>query len=536
MRFASSHYRLACVGLLILAAALRFYDLPAQILSHDEAVTAEISKGTVLEVIRDTRRKSSSPILHPLLLYIVQTVDSSPLALRLPPAIASVLTIAALLFWLPRVGIAPAVALLAGLMATLCEPFIRHAQNAREYSLDTLVATLLLIGLLRCLRDGRQALLCVALAVAPLVQYGLALFGVAVLATLALSSHAGGDVGHAPMRERLGRAATPAGWFALGAAVSYAVTLSGQGLMAAAQGAFGPIPQRHLYGGGTEFPAMIGFAVEHSAHFVGHYAPPVVAGVGFVSLAGLLVRRIAQRRPLAPVPMLCLFAGAVAVAAALLRLYPLGGLRQCMYLAPALFVGIAYAIHAVMSRLPTRPRHALTAMVVTVAAIEGASAVGQSFPSQFRGKSETIMAALDEHLGDDPVYLPSISVPIMDYYYPGQAERFYQGSSCSWREDQQCEQDFITELRNMHLDGARRVWVVFFNYRTWNVVERWRDAGLAQHTVKSTFFNLFLIPNIHPIVAHHHTEPTHSPAEPMPPSRQATRCSPAGPPRSDRGG
>ena len=524
--FASSRYRLTCVCLLALAAALRFYDLPAQILSHDEAVTAEISQGTVLEIIRDTRHKSSSPILYPLLLSIVQTVDSSPLALRLVPAIASVLTVAALLFWLPRIGIAPAVALLAGLLATLCEPFIQHAQNAREYSLDTLVATLLLIGLLRCLHDGRKALLCAALAIAPLVQYGLVLFGAAVLATLALSSRAAaGDVGHTRLRERLGRAATPAGWFALGSAVSYAVTLSGQGLMATAQGVFGPFPQSHLYGGAADVPAMIGFAVEHAADFVARYAPTAVAAVGVVSLAILLVRSIALRRALSPVPMLCLLAGAVAVAAALLQLYPLGGIRQCMYLAPALFVGIAYAIHAAVSCLPTRPRHALTAMVAAIAAIEGGSAVAQGFPYQFRGESEAILAVLDEHVGDDPVYLPSISVPIMHYYYSGQMERFHQGSSCAWRENRLCEQQFVMELRNMQLDGAERVWVVFFNYLTWNALERWRDAGLAEHEWRSEFFNLFLIPNIRPIVAQHRTLPPAEAAKP--PSNEMLAAKPA---------
>ena len=57
---------------------------------------------------------------------------------------------------------------------------IRHAQDAREYSIDALLAVLLIAGLLWYLRDGRKALLGVALFVAPLLQYGLVLFGVAV--------------------------------------------------------------------------------------------------------------------------------------------------------------------------------------------------------------------------------------------------------------------------------------------------------------------------------------------------------------------
>lgn len=88
--------------------------------------------------------------------------------------------------------------------------------------------------------------------------------------------------------------------------------------------------------------------------------------------------------------------------------------------------------------------------------------VAADFPYQERGQAETVLAALDQHLGKDPIYLPYISIPIMDYYYPGQRDQFFRGSSCRWRETAQCQQDFVMELINMHLMGAERVWVVFF--------------------------------------------------------------------------
>ena len=169
------------VGLLVVAAGLRFYDLPGNPVWNDEAVASRNSSGALSEVIPNTRSNNSSPILYPLALWVVQKVDVSAFSLRLLPATASVLTVAVMLFWLPRLGVNRWAAFLAALLTTLSVAAIEHAQDAREYSLDALLAVLLIAGLLAYLRDSRKVLICVALFLAPLVQYGLALFGVAVI-------------------------------------------------------------------------------------------------------------------------------------------------------------------------------------------------------------------------------------------------------------------------------------------------------------------------------------------------------------------
>ena len=169
------------VGLLVVAAGLRFYDLPGQSLRHDEAAAANISRGALSEVIPDTRTSNSSPILYPLALWVVQQVESTPFSIRLLPATASVLTVAVMLFLLPRLGVNRWAAFLAALLTTLSVAAIEHAQDAREYSLDALLAVLLIAGLLWYLRDGRKVLLCGALFLAPLLQYGLVLFGFAII-------------------------------------------------------------------------------------------------------------------------------------------------------------------------------------------------------------------------------------------------------------------------------------------------------------------------------------------------------------------
>ncbi len=123
-------YYAAAVCLLVVAAALRFWDLPGSTIEYDEAVAANNSRvGTLDEVLENTRRHNSSPILYPLVLYAVQKVESSRLSVRIVPAVASVLTVAALLFLLPRVGVGRWAAFIAALLATGSIPAISHAQQ-----------------------------------------------------------------------------------------------------------------------------------------------------------------------------------------------------------------------------------------------------------------------------------------------------------------------------------------------------------------------------------------------------------------------
>ena len=133
VRFSHDHktrlYYAACVVLLVVAAGLRFHDLPEKSLRHDEAVTANISSGALSEVIPATRYGNSCPILYPLALWAVQKVDVSVFSIRVLPATASVLTVAVMLFLLPRAGVSRWAAFLAALLATLSVEAIRHAQE-----------------------------------------------------------------------------------------------------------------------------------------------------------------------------------------------------------------------------------------------------------------------------------------------------------------------------------------------------------------------------------------------------------------------
>ena len=174
------YYVAAAIVLLAVAAALRFYELGQTLAHTDEATAALNSGGTLAEVVHNTRWGNSSPLLYPLLLWAVQQVDASPFSIRFLPALSGVLTVGVILL-LPRFGVRRDAALLAAILAALAPAAIYEARGAREYGIDALVAVLLIAGLLWYRNSGRQALLCGALLVAPLLQYGLVLFGAAII-------------------------------------------------------------------------------------------------------------------------------------------------------------------------------------------------------------------------------------------------------------------------------------------------------------------------------------------------------------------
>ena len=178
----SQWYYAAAIAIIIVAAALRFYALGGPLTYHDEVIAALNSGGTLAEVLPNTRIYNSSPLLYPLILWAVQQIDVSPFSIRFVPALSGVLTVAVILL-LPRFGVSSSAALLAAILAALAPAAIYEARGAREYGVDALVAALLIAGLLWYRRDGRKELLCAALLIAPLLQYGLVLFGAAVIGT-----------------------------------------------------------------------------------------------------------------------------------------------------------------------------------------------------------------------------------------------------------------------------------------------------------------------------------------------------------------
>ena len=433
-------YWIACACLIVVAAGLRLWELSANSLWMDEARAANFTRGTFSEMW-ERARMSGTPLLHPVILWLVQKVESSAFSVRLVPATASTLVVAGMLLLLPRfVGRWPA--LQAALLYTFSTEAIRAARDAREYSIDALVAVLMIVGLLSLLRGGTGqarargcAVLCIALFSAPLVQYGLVLFGGATLATVVLARFVPFDA-----RSRL---ASPwnrthrfpvsslvwlFGAFAAGCCISYATVLQYQW-----QHAFGGRYLAHgYYGGALADPLEAAKFAAHGAwdlvasHLPLPWVPLFAVGFGF-ALIGL-------RHRFDCVVVAALLAFAAVVLAGLLAVYPLKGGRHSLYLVPILLLATTYASHLgvlAVARAAGRPWivHATMALLAAVTVASGTFwiAAGKTYAEKQGMKS--VLAALEGRVQESDAvfvargaaaahfYLGNLDTPPSNYYF-----------------------------------------------------------------------------------------------------------------------
>ena len=499
-------YYAAGICLLVVAAGPRFQDLAERQLSFDDAATANYSGGTFSEVISNTRHHNSSPILYPLILYAVQKVESTIFSVRIVPATASVLTIALMLFWLPRLGVARGAAFLAALLATLSVEAIRHAQDVREYSIDALLALLMVAGLLRYLRDGRTALLCVFLFLAPLLQYGLVLFGAAVIGAAVVSpprvsaqerrsAHPG------RIRDWLKRRldlAAPCGFFLAGGALSYLVTVRYQwhrplfGL----DGYLSP----YYYQGEFDAYSIFEFSIDGIWSLLKYHLPEVVAMAALPAFAILLVAAFLRKKfQDGAIAVLFSFCIAVSVGAAVLGIYPLGGIRQGIYLGPIVFLAVGLAFHSGAAALASTARQAwlgplLIVLSASAIVLSGEDALRRIDLYPPHDKGEEIVAVLQEHAQEDDVLFYSGDTrPLIEFHRkPNWGRLVFYGKVACWIGEGLCLQEMIDEITPSI--GRSRLWLVSYKPLPFlGMLQTMAGHVLVEHVVSGGTPNLYLI-------------------------------------------
>ena len=122
---------------------LRLYGLDAQSLWSDELATWRQShQPTISAVIENGVRPTLYPPAYPVLIYFVEkNVGDLEIALRLPSAVAGMLSIIAMFFLAKQLYTVREGVIAAGLMAFSYQP-IYYSQEARAYSLLLLFAIL----------------------------------------------------------------------------------------------------------------------------------------------------------------------------------------------------------------------------------------------------------------------------------------------------------------------------------------------------------------------------------------------------------
>ena len=481
-----SWYYAAALCLLLAAVLTRFYQLPEHTLIYDEANVVTNARGDFEQLLYNTRYRDTPPLLMPLLLYGVQRSDDSVLAVRLPAATASVLTIALMLFLLPRWGVPHWAAFLAALLAVLSQPAIFHAQDARIYSVDALVAALMIAGLLAYLHRGHKTLLAVAMFLSPLVWYGLLLFGAAILATALLAPQAGPAAATAPLHSarnplrhypallcrwlwrRLHQRkylALPAALFLAAALLNYLLILRYQ-IMARGYGlARDTYLSNYYYPGGFDPGLLLSWLTNRFWHLLLSHLPELVAVLAAAAFALLLAASL-WRRQWDALTILALFTAAFAIFAVLAGGYPLGGLRQNLYLGPVIFLTAGLSLYRVADNpLFRRFRNWLPAALLVALAgiilITGAAALRADNPYAERNNFARHRLILDAGVPtDDLVYIAEGAVDMTRFYLPEKPANYYYGRNCTWSVPlDDCIADLTAAVR-LHPDDPARLWLL----------------------------------------------------------------------------
>ena len=507
-------YYLAAVVLLLVAAFLRFYDLDGSRMPDVEYEAATAAVGTFPEFWEKLREDSVPPV-HPLALWVLYQGERSKFSVRAVSAVAGVLTIAVLLLLLPRVGVEKRVALLAGLLATISTPALAHARRAEEYSLDALLAALLMAGLLLYLRSGRKTLLGLGLFLGPLVQYGLALFGAAVLATAAVAAVHGrgreGSSDSSPGDKRTAYQARTGNWLKqrrdllgpaaallAGCAAAWWLTLRHQWV----PGGWGS--QGYIYGPGYLKPYYFDWAEGPVGFFVvsriwdllAWHLTPLAAAWVVIGL-GIMAGAAVSRRRFNPILILTLCALGIGVVFALLRWYPLGGTPQTVYLGPLIFLAAGTAFCGVSDKMAVWTgrewlRPAVLVGLALLSVLTGITAAREYQLFALRSL-DTALYAQKEDEGE--AFYAGLRARVQDgdalYAAPYAHLRttFHLGDNPAHHRHWQCVSDTVGECLeetvNLTLRDAataRRIWFDprWGTFEQWRVLQQWEDLGIVE--------------------------------------------------------
>ncbi len=440
-------FLVAALFLLAIGAALRVYHVGNRSLWFDEAVTANTSRGTLTQMLEEARR-CSAPIVHPFILNLVERVSRSPVAVRAPSVLASLLAVLVMLA-VVRAKVSYNATLFAAAILAVSASQVRYAQEVREYSLAVLLATILIYCLLRWeadgSRDGHPSLLYAALFFAPLIQYGLVFLAFGVLSTIGVRLLLTRDTRF--RRTHLVAAST---FLVAGALVSFFVTLRyqfqpGKTPWYLAGNYFDPKTMSLLHFLSTNSQGLLRFLIP------GHVVDLcIVFGVVIFCIAQVLTRKCDS------ITLLVFTSVSITICASVARVYPYGGIRQCLFLSPllALFAGVAFA--DLLQRLKESLQPVATVAVMALIVLSLYRGTLKEWPyGEYEDTQSVLKELARSSAPNDQVWVNHDAVPAFEFYLQGRDPRFIYGRFHADAED------YIPELLGSIDRHTDRLWLVF---------------------------------------------------------------------------
>lgn len=457
-------FLVVAVLIILLAGTLRIYHLAQRSLWLDEAIAANISRGTLSETLTLTRDLHSAPIIDPLILYSVERVSGGSLAVRLPSFVASVLAVFLTLCFVTIPAINYKTAGLAALMLSLSAAQIRYAQEVREYSLSVLYATALLYIYLSYISkkkdDYSPVPLYAAIFFAPLVQYGLVLFSFGILSALFILALIGDQRGR-----RIAQVMTASVFLGLGGLLSFFVTLRYQ------WGDDAWYLKDYFWSPGT---SVLGFILTNTHHLVTYLLPGLATALIFVLAVLIYLVTSIRERVLRPVVLLSGTSCGIVLVCSLLHYYPYGGIRQCLFLAPVLCLLASESLVQVTGTMPGRANWFAFAAIVCIVVVSGVFQIRLLKPYAEIEDMQDVLHSLRSHMeSGDAVYIYPAAVFAVDFYVKERDPRFMYGNY-----HQKTPERYVPEMMAGLQPSAKRLWIVFSH------VSRDEDRHILQDVSK----------------------------------------------------
>jgi uncharacterized membrane protein len=420
-----SHYRLTIlvttkaylIGaalVVLLAAALRLYNLGGTSLWFDEAVYANISNAPWDDFLRATRSSNSSPIVLPGILWLFSEIIYDSYWIRFFPALFGIATVIVLLL-LPATGLPKSTSLLAALWLAVLPVHIQYSQEVREYSLSTFVSALLLLAFLAA--SNKQASLlsqcgfALVLFFAPLCSYGTILVSGALLTIC---------WGMQLLENRFAPKAAFGLFLALlgGLACSYLLTARDQMQVAKAWYLVSDYPSSDW----MQIPYW--FAKANGKYFLfifGGALPALVALLALFTFVAVMIKRNKFNFLEAHIVYCFLLLVFGSIVFAFLGLYPYGGLRQHLFAVPIALVAVSSA--AVWLCQASGLGRARCVRTYAVAILVVCISYALYIPNAYREVQDVIRPVLDidQTHEDATVWVYYSSVPAVRFHHPEKA-------------------------------------------------------------------------------------------------------------------
>ena len=283
------------------------------------------------------------------------------------------------------------------------------------------------------------------LFIAPLIQYGLVLFSVAILSTIIFRLLLTRSTVFSPSRVAFASA-----FLAAGALLSLFLTLryqfhAGGTQWYLAQDYFDPKNMSFLHFLGKNSHELLGFLIP--GHLLDRCL--ILVAVFFCILQTI-------DRKCDTITILLFTSVSLVICCSVARLYPYGGVRQCLFLAPvfALFLGVSFA--EVLRRIKGSMQLVAVAAVLTLIVFSLFRGTLSERPYREIEDTQSILKELDKSsTSNDQVWVNHDAVAAFEFYRRDKDPRFIYGS---YHSD---PSEYMPEVRRSIDQQTNRLWLVF---------------------------------------------------------------------------